>query len=153
MEERNDHQKDKNGSEPQDAKLEQLMQRLEETENEKKEYARWQFYMSAATAICSVFVLALLFSAYLTLVPRAKAAFDGIGTVTQDLNDISKQLSSADLAGLVENVDRMAVTSEKGVQEALEKIQSIDIDELNGAIKGLSDVVSPFAKFMNRFGG
>ena len=89
----------------------------------------------------------------MTVIPRVKNAFQEIQVVTENLNEVSNQLAEADLNQLVKNVDRMAVTSEKGVQEALEKIQAIDIDELNQAIKGLSDVVSPFARFMNRFGG
>lgn len=137
----------------QEARLEQLMVQLKEAENEKKEYARRQYYMSAVTAGCSVLVLVLLVAAYLTVIPRVKNAFQEIQVVTENLNEVSNQLAEADLNQLVKNVDRMAVTSEKGVQEALEKIQAIDIDELNQAIKGLSDVVSPFAKFMNRFGG
>ena len=56
-----------------------------------------------------------------------------------------------DLAGLVEHVDRLAVTSEEGIKDALEKIESIDIDELNRAIKALSDVVTPLARLMGKF--
>ena len=51
----------------------------------------------------------------------------------------------------MEHVDQMAVTSEEGIREALLKIQAINIEELNQAIKGLSDVVSPLARLVSRF--
>lgn len=153
MEERREQKNLSGNVGKQEERLEQLMEQLKETENEKKKYAKKQYYMSMVTAVCAVLALGILLAAYISVIPRVKTAFQEIQVVTENLNEVSDQLAKADLNQLVENVDRMAVTSEKGVQEALDKIQSIDIDELNQAIKGLSDVVSPFAKFMNRFGG
>lgn len=132
-------------------RLERMMEQLIETEEERKKYARKQFYMLAVMAACTVAVFLLAFSAYVSLVPKLKTSAEEIETATKELRVISRQLSEADLAGLVKHVDQMAVTSEEGVKEALEKIESIDIDELNHAIKSLSDVVSPLAKLMGRF--
>lgn len=132
-------------------RLEMMMEQLIETEEERKKYARKQFYMLAVMAACTAAVFLLVFSAYVSLVPKLKNSAAEIETATKELRVISRQLSEADLAGLVKHVDQMAVTSEEGVKEALEKIESIDIDELNHAIKSLSDVVSPLAKLMGRF--
>ncbi len=132
-------------------RLERMMEQLIETEEERKRYARKQFYMLAVMAACTVAVFFLVFLAYVSLVPKLKTSAEEIETATKELRVISRQLSEADLAGLVKHVDQMAVTSEEGVKEALEKIESIDIDELNHAIKSLSDVVSPLAKLMGRF--
>ncbi len=132
-------------------RLERMMEKLIETEEERKKYAKKQFYMLAVMAACTAAVLLLAFFAYISLVPKFKSSAAEIETAAKELHVISKQLSEADLAGLVKHVDRMAVTSEEGVKEALEKIESIDIDELNHAIKSLSDVVSPLAKLMGRF--
>ena len=41
--------------------------------------------------------------------------------------------------------------SQKNIGDAMKKINDIDIDGLNAAIKNLSDVVEPFANFFNRF--
>lgn len=132
--------------------LEETLRRLEETERERSRYVRMQFYLSAVTAACSVMVLAILMAAYVTVVPDVQKTSEEIRTAAESLNRISSQLSEAELDQMVRNVDRMALTSEESVREALEKIQAIDIDELNRAIQGLSDVVQPFADFMNLFG-
>lgn len=131
---------------------EETLRRLEETERERSRYVRMQFYLSAVTAACSVMVLAILMAAYVTVVPDVQKTSEEIRTAAESLNHISSQLSEAELDQMVRNVDRMALTSEESVREALEKIQAIDIDELNRAIQGLSDVVQPFADFMNLFG-
>lgn len=131
---------------------EETLRRLEETERERSRYVRMQFYLLAVTAACSVMVLAILMAAYVTVVPDVQKTSEEIRTAAESLNRISSQLSEAELDQMVRNVDRMALTSEESVREALEKIQAIDIDELNRAIQGLSDVVQPFADFMNLFG-
>lgn len=131
---------------------EETLRRLEETERERSRYVRMQFYLSAVTAACSAMVLAILMAAYVTVVPDVQKTSEEIRTAAESLNRISSQLSEAELDQMVRNVDRMALTSEESVREALEKIQAIDIDELNRAIQGLSDVVQPFADFMNLFG-
>ena len=51
---------------------------------------------------------------------------------------------------MTRNLDRLVSSSEKGVQEALEQINSVDIDTLNQAISDLSDVISPLAKFFGK---
>ena len=43
------------------------------------------------------------------------------------------------------------MTSEKGVEQALEKINAMDIDTLNQAIQALHDVVEPLAKLTRIF--
>ena len=48
-------------------------------------------------------------------------------------------------------MDELVATSESGVNDALEKLNAIDIEKLNHAIQRLADVVSPFARFMELF--
>ena len=131
--------------------LTELLEQMKKNEERRNRYAKWQFLASLVTAVCCVLILGIGIGAYVTVVPGLKDALGEIQTVTADLNRIAEQLTEADLAGLVEHVDRLAVTSEEGMTDALEKIESIDIDELNRAIKALSDVVTPLARLMGKF--
>lgn len=131
--------------------LTELLEKMEKNEECRNRYARRQFLASVVTAVCCVLILGVGIGSYVAVVPGLRDALVEIRTVTADLSRISEQLTEADLAGLVEHVDQMAVTSEQGVKEALEKIESIDIDELNRAIKALSDVVTPLARLMGKF--
>lgn len=63
--------------------------------------------------------------------------------------DLEEPISN--LGALVENLDSFAVSSEDAVHQAMDKLNTIDFDTLNQAIKNLSDVVEPLAKFFNVF--
>lgn len=131
--------------------LEGFVRRLEETEEKRMFYAKRQLYLSAVAAASCFFLFCVVTAACLSVLPRVHSSLDTIETVAADLQVVSDQLSRADLETLVEHVDQMAVTSEEGIREALLKIQAINIEELNQAIKGLSDVVSPLARLVSRF--
>lgn len=132
-------------------KLEEILARIEESEQKQEMYMRRQFLMTMIMAICCVGVLAAVILAYQNIVPTAQDALLAIGNVTKDLGEISAQLTEADLGSLVEHVDQMAVTSEEGIKQALEQINAINIEELNQAIAALYEVISPMAKLMGRF--
>ena len=76
---------------------------------------------------------------------QAETIMDNMETVTQALAD-------ADLGTMVENVNALAAESQTIVSEAMEKLDTIDIDTLNKAIADLSDVVEPLAKVSKIFG-
>ena len=76
---------------------------------------------------------------------QAETIMDNMETVTQALAD-------ADLGTMVENVNTLAAESQSVVSDAMEKLDTIDIDTLNKAIKDLSDVVEPLAKVSKIFG-
>ena len=71
--------------------------------------------------------------------------------ILTNLDEVTQELAQADLAGMVENVDTLATTSQRAVEHATEKLDTIDLDTLNKAIKDLADVVEPLAKFFNVF--
>ena len=137
--------------ENEERKLEELVKRLEEAEEKQLVYARRQMICAALAAVSCFLLFCAVTGAFLAVLPRVHRALDSIETAAQDLQSVSDQLSKADLETLVKDVDRMAVTSEEGIREALFKIRASDIEELNQAIQALADVVSPLAKLVNRF--
>ena len=76
---------------------------------------------------------------------QAEIIMDNMETVTQTLAD-------ADLGSMVENVNTLTADSQTAVTEAIEKLDAIDIDTLNKAIRDLSDVVEPLARVSKFFG-
>ena len=71
--------------------------------------------------------------------------------ILTNLDEVTQELAQADLAGMVENVDTLATTSQSAVEHATEKLDTIDLDTLNKAIQDLADVVEPLARFFNVF--
>ena len=69
-----------------------------------------------------------------------------------NLETVTNQIAEVDFGAMVKNVDDLVVTSQAGVEQAMDQISAIDFKTLNQAIKDLSDVVAPLAKFFNVFG-
>ena len=69
----------------------------------------------------------------------------------EDLDTITSDLAEADLGGMISDIDHLVSSSEDSVQNALNQLNSIDIDTLNQAINHLNDTVTPFANFFNKF--
>ena len=134
--------------------------------NDKQErLAKLQCILTGVTAACCLGVFFLV----CTLMPRAYGLAGQAQTVLTDLesvtgqlneqmdtilinlDEVTKELAQADLAGMVENVDTLATTSQSAVEHASEKLDTIDLETLNKAIEDLADVVEPLAKFFNVF--
>ena len=67
-------------------------------------------------------------------------------TVMADLGIVAESLAAADLGSIVKNVNALASESQSAVAGAMKKLDAIDIDTLNQAIRDLADVVEPLAK-------
>jgi len=127
--------------------LQELLERLDESNRQQAKYARWQCILSVAAALCCVGLFALVWQ----LMPQVQALTGQMETVLTNLEIVTEQLAGMDLGEMVRNVDDLVAASQAGVEETMGKLNSIDFDELNRAIGNLSDVVDPMAKFFNVF--
>lgn len=137
------------------------MEQMEKHSRRQARYAKLQCLFSAAAALSCIVIAVVIIS----LLPQIRE-FTGqlqqvtaqveslatqAGTVMTNLETVTTELAQADLAGMVANVDTLVTSSQEGLQQALEKINTMDIDALNQAIKTLSDVIQPLANFFNVF--
>ncbi len=102
--------------------------------------------------ICTVCILVLTVQV-LKLMPQvneilgqAGQAMSQIQTVLGNLKSTSDQLAQVDLAGMVNNVDSLVVTGQQSLEESMGKLNAVDFDALNQAIKDLAAVIEPLAK-------
>lgn len=134
--------------------LQQILARLEENSRKQTRWAKWQCVFSLAAAVfCGVILIAAL-----RILPQMDQVMAQVytlaeqaGAVLANLETVTEALADADLAGMVENIDALAVTSQEGVAKAMEKINAMDIEALNKAITDLAKVVEPLAKLVNVF--
>ena len=73
-------------------------------------------------------------------------------TVMENLNTVTQALADADLSSIVDNMSTLTVESQAAVADAMEKLDTIDIDTLNKAIADLAEIVEPLAKVSKIFG-
>lgn len=138
-----------------------IAQSLESSVKQQMKLARLQCVFSAAAAVCCAVLLIVVLSfvpKLISVVETTETLAARANTVLTDLEQVTSDLAQADLAQMVGNVTDLADQSREGVAMAkdgvalaVEKIDAIDIDTLNQAIRDFSDVVEPLAKFFNIF--
>lgn len=111
------------------------IERIEKSNAEQAKYARRQYRMSQVTAFASLLMLGTVVYTIAMLIPKINVTYQNIELVMENLRVITSDLAEMDLSQTIEGI---------------EKLNAIDIDSLNSAIKNLSDTVEPFADLFNR---
>ena len=127
--------------------LQELLERLDQSNRQQAKYARWQCIFSVAAAVCCVGLFVLVYH----LMPEVRSLTGQMETVLANLELVTDQLAGMDLGSMVRNVDDLVVTTQEGVEQTMKRLNAINFEELNRAIRNLSDVVEPLAKFFNTF--
>ena len=127
--------------------LQELLERLDQSNRQQAKYARWQCIFSVAAAVCCVGLFVLVYN----LMPEVRSLTGQMETVLANLELVTDQLAGMDLGSMVRNVDDLVVTTQEGVEQTMGRLNAINFEELNRAIRNLSDVVEPLAKFFNTF--
>lgn len=129
----------------------QILQQLAESSRKQVRLARIQCIFAVLSAL---FCLLLLVSICLIL-PRIQKLTGQVSdlavqaeTVLTNLESVTNELAQADIGGMVSNVDSLVKTSQNGLQQALDKVNAIDIESLNRAIEDLAQVVAPLANLI-----
>ena len=86
------------------------------------------------------------------ILAQAQHAFNQVGTVLDYLEQTSYQLSQVDLQGMVSNVDGLVTTGQQSLEASMEKLNGVDFEALNKAIKDLSAVTQSLANVTRIFG-
>ena len=84
------------------------------------------------------------------MVEDTSEMLDQTALVVDNLETITSDLAKADIEGMLNNVNELVITSEESMQEAVKKIDDIDIRSLNKAIKDLQAVVTPLSRLFKK---
>lgn len=128
--------------------LQEWMDRLEKFNHQQAKYARLQCLFTIVAAVCCVSLFVLVY----IKMPAMQEVAVKMETVLENLETVTDQMVDMDLETMVKNVDDLVVTSQAGVEQAMDQLNAIDFNTLNQAIDDLADVVDPLAKFFNVFG-
>lgn len=140
----------------------EILAKLEKHTRQQLLFTRILCILCAAAVVCSLILMFSVTSAATQLTKLAAplqeltAQMQGLAeeaeTVMADLGTVAEALAGADLGSIVENVNLLAADSQSAVAEAMEKLEAIDIEALNKAIKDLAAIVEPLAKISSMFG-
>ena len=90
---------------------------------------------------------ALIFAA--TWTPKIEAMLEKTDLLLDDLAQVTEQIESADIPGLMESMDQLAeegVPSLQSIREAAETLGDLNMEKLNQAISDLQKAISPLAR-------
>ena len=104
-------------------------------------------FMLAAAVSCVAICLMIW-----QLMPQVDGLLSQLETVLTDLEQTAHQLAALDLEAMVSNVDSLAVYAQDSLQQTMDKLNTIDFETLNQAIRDLAKVIEPLANFFGRFG-
>ena len=73
-----------------------------------------------------------------------------VQSVVANLDKSTQELAAIDIDEMLDNVNGLVATSEKSVEDTVKKLDDVDINSLNKAIKDLSTIIAPLAKLFKR---
>ena len=134
----------------------ELMKKMEENSRKQLLFSKILCGVTALVLIFSLVVVIFLcssagyireLSVELTeITQQVTGIADQAVTVLTNLEKVTNELALVDLNGMISDVDGLVNSSQSAVEEALGKINTIDIEALNRAIEDLAAVVEPLAK-------
>ncbi len=126
---------------------------LNKANREQADYAKRTWILSMISTISIVIVAAFIMIYCTFLIPKVNKLLNVAQASLENIEKVSEELSEADIDGLVAEVGDLIGETEKDLALTMEKIDSLDIEELNRAIRNLSDVIEPLAEFFGVLGG
>lgn len=120
-----------------------LMEKLEKLQKKQLMYSR----ISAVLILILVIGLLSVLPAVFKTLAVAQETMNSVNTVFINANDTIVQSQTT-----LDEVSELVTTTQSELIEATQKLNSIDFEGLNGAIKDLGDVVAPMAEFFDDLG-
>ena len=119
-------------------------------EKRQLKYQKLAFAMSFITMVMVGVIMAVIVVSVLYVKPMITDIYDSTMVSLENLetltDDLSLQMKQADLEGTVTNINKLTVQATDDLSNAMDRLNSIDFDTLNKAIKNLNDTVEPLAR-------
>lgn len=103
----------------------------------------WYSRLTIVTFLVLIFVVGYMVVQVSSLVPQVNSVLDNVEEISADLRDEK-------LSDTIRDIDEFTKTSQTGVEQAIEKLERIDLDSLNEAIQDLNSLISPLANFFGK---
>ena len=138
-----------------DAEMLSVLKSIKEHEELQTKYAKKQGRIVALAALFCVLIMIGIAIMVISVLPKIVTLLDQANSVAveadsvmKDLSVVTQQLSQADITGMLDDVSSLVVESEESINEAMKKVNAMDIEGLNSAIEDLQAVIAPLAKML-----
>ena len=131
--------------------LKDILQGIEEENAKQRAYLKKQLFYTKIFAGAMVLILVFVIMVVCTLLPQLMNTLNSATATLEKASITLDEVAAAveDATDIMTDVDSLVTDSQTTMTTALDKINGIDIEGLNGAITDLEDVVEPMARLMN----
>lgn len=126
--------------------MQEVLKKIEENSRKTARNSTLQTIFTLVAALCCVVVVI----AVLSVMPRVDGLLTQVETVLVNLEQVSGELGKLDLEGMIANVDELVTSGQVSLEQTMEKLETIDFETLNQAIKDLAKVIEPLARLFGR---
>lgn len=120
-------------------------------------HMRMNTVLTAACFVAVLVAVAFIAPAVVNAVNEVKTMIEGVNTLVSDasialddLAEVTKELASVDIEGMLSDVNTFVSESTDGLRETIGRVQTLDFSGLNKAIDDLNKLVGPLAAFFNK---
>jgi len=134
-----------------DETRDELLQRIAEQTKKQVFYARISAICGGILAMAVVIALLILAPSLLKTIHQVNgvAAEETLVQARDALAGVDEMTDA--VTSMSENMDTFVTENAVSIEQVMKKLEAIDFEGLNGAIKDLGDVVEPMAKFFGKF--
>ena len=132
----------------------ELLQKVEKANRQQVKLTRIICIFALIAALCCIGTLGLVYSVLpqiTGILPEINEVVTQMQVVLGNLEEATAQLSGMDFAGMVSDVDALVSTAQEGLEQTMNKLNTIDFKTLNKAIEDLAKVVEPMSKLSSIF--
>lgn len=130
-----------------------LMETLVKNSEKQLFYSRIAAFAALAAAAALVICFIVLVPSVMKTISQANSvmiqASDTIILADEAIKSVTEM--SGAIKDMGNNMDSLIAENSESIAEVMKKLEAIDFDGLNSAIKDLGDVVEPFANFFGKF--
>lgn len=94
--------------------------------------------------ICMVIITVVAVTVFINVNNKINAFYKKADTAITSLNEIATDIQEADLPGMATKINDLTETATDGLATTMEKIDSIDIEQLNESISRLDEATQAF---------
>jgi len=131
---------------PESEQIQETLRELLVYQKKELRHTRFVFMVNLILTLLLAITLAVVVPHVLKLVNEADATLSEVNVLVDDANEMVGQAQV-----LIENANTMVTENTEAVTETVQKLNAVDFDSLNEAIRNLNDATAPLANFARKF--
>ena len=117
---------------------------------EELKIRKLQLIFTILNTVFSGLIFVVIAVTALLIFNRVDKVYKSAMVSLENLEKLTTELDEADVPGTVRHIDKLTVQATEDLSRSMEKLDSVDLETLNGAIKNLYDTIEPMAEFFRK---